>query len=116
MLGDLLSFLRNAFFQLADRLRHIHLILLGIVLIFFYCFDQVLDRLFKIKKLSVSIGRHRLKMNGECKNKIIIALWAFKQLNDYNNPYCKQLLILLIALMFKSICKVETPHFIASLE
>src|SRR5580765_1655177 len=75
MLSDLLSFLRNAFFQLADRLSHIHLILLGIVLILFYCFDQVLDRLFKIKKLSVSIGRHRLKMNGECKNKIIMTFW-----------------------------------------
>src|SRR5688572_21412951 len=79
MLGDLSSFLQNAFFQLTDRFAHIHLVLIRIMLIFFYSFNQVLDRFFKIKKLSVGVGRHRLKMNGECKNKIIIALMAVSQ-------------------------------------
>src|SRR5678815_980660 len=115
MLSDLLSFLRNALFQLADRLSHIHLILLGIVLILFYCFDQVLDRLFKVKKLSVSVGRHRLKMNGECKNKIIIALRGFRRHNDCNNRSMKQLIILLLAFMMSARNHGQTPHIIDSL-
>ena len=115
MLGDLLSILHNAFFQLTDRLTHIHLILLGIMLILFYRFDQVLDRLFKIKKLTVSIGRHRLKMNGECKNKIIIALRAFQRHNDCNIPSMKQLTILLLIFAISARNHGQTPHIIDSL-
>jgi hypothetical protein len=54
-------------------------------------------------------------MNGECKNKIIIALRAFQRHNDCNNPSMKQLTILLLAFMISAIGNGQTPHVIDSL-
>ena len=54
-------------------------------------------------------------MNGECKNKIIIALRAFQRHNDCKIPSMKQLTILLLAFMISASNHGQTPHIIDSL-